>query len=154
MRRAVATFVVLVAVGAGIGAAWASVSSTGAGSGAATVNSAQTVTIDATAQDPSASLLPGGTADATFAVDNLNPVTMTLISVVQSGAITVAGAGCTLANSGVTFTNQTGLTIVVPANASVYNVDLPTALTMATSSANACQNATFQIPITITVQQG
>lgn len=146
---------VVAVLGLSLGVAYAFVTSSGSGTAVATTGSMQTVTIDAIAQDPSESLLPGATADATFAVDNPNPVAVTLVSVVQNGTISVSGgSGCTLADSGVTFANQTGLSISIPASTSDYDIDLLGAMSMASSSADGCQNATFSIPITITVQEG
>jgi hypothetical protein len=145
----------VVLLGLGLGVAYAYVTSTGSGAGTAAAGSMQTVTIDALPQVPSGALLPGATADATFAVDNPNPVTVTLVGVVQNGTISVnGGSGCTLANSGVSFTNQTGLSISIPASTTDYAIDLGGAVAMASTSANACQNATFMIPVTITVDQG
>lgn len=134
--------------------AGAAITSSGSGSGTAATGSLQNVTIDAMAQDPSESLLPGTTADATFAIDNPNASALTLISVVQNGSISVnGGSGCTLANSGVTFSDQTGLSISIPPDVTDYNVDLLSAMSMSASSNNGCQNATFTVPITITAHE-
>lgn len=111
------------------------------------------MTIDAAVQDPSGALLPGQSADATFAVDNPNGAPVTIVSVVGAGTISVSGSGCTLTNSGVTFTDQTGLSISVPADATDYQIDLPGTVSMSATAPNACQNALFDIPVTVSADQ-
>lgn len=77
------------------------------------------------------------------------------MSVVSNGAITASGAGgCTGANSAVTFSNQTGLSVNVPASAVHYVVDLSASVFMASTSSNSCQNATLNVPVLVTVNQG
>jgi hypothetical protein len=140
--------------GLGAGAAYAYFTSTGSGSGGASVGSMQTVTLATATDIPTTPLLPGGTGDVTLEVDNPNSFPVTLISVTQapSGTITADGnhSGCT--TTGVTFTNQTGLTKAIPAGGKV-SVDLPGAVSMATTSPAGCEGATFSIPVTITAQK-
>ena len=64
-----------------------------------------------------------------------------------NGAITSDKAGCGAAD--VTFNNQTGLNIAIAANAANFAFDLPGAVTMLGTAANACQDATFTIPVTV-----
>jgi len=66
---------------------------------------------------------------------------------VPSGAITSNDAGCT--TTGVTFTDQTGLSISVPANSSTETT-FANAASMSNASVNACQGDTFTIPVNLT----
>ena len=82
----------------------------------------------------------------------IEPLPVTAVT--GSGSITADSghSGCT--TTGVTFTNQTGLSLVVPAKAGAVNGTLQTSLTnaasMSNASLNACQGATFTIPVSLT----
>ena len=52
-----------------------------------------------------------------------------------------------------TLTDQTGLSQPIPANSVPTPVTLSNAATMSITSVNACQGATFTIPVTISVQR-
>ena len=106
------------------------------------------LTVTASAGTPNSALLPGATADVSLKITNPNSFTVTLTSVTGDGPIT-AGNGCS--PTGVTFANQTGLSIPVPAGTS--QVDLAGAAAMSSSSASACQGTTFSIPITMVVRK-
>lgn len=153
-RRAVA---VLTAIGILVlaGAAWAYFSSSGSGSGSGSAGSMSTVTLNATAGTPSTPLYPGGTGDVSLEVTNPNAYLVTLVGVAlkPGGTITAdAGhSGCT--TTGVTFTNQTGLSTTIPQSTSGYRIDLAGAVSMNATSSNGCQGATFTIPVTITVEK-
>ena len=154
MKRLVA-IVAFFAVGLGGGIAYSYITSPGAGTGIALTSSATPVTISATATAPTTALIPGGVGDVTFKVANPNATPVTIASVVGNGTLTVTGgSGCTALNSGVSFTDQTGLSISVPANATEFTIDLPGSVAMSNSSDNGCQGATFLIPILVTVHQG
>ena len=86
-------------------------------------------------------------------VNNPNAYAVTLVSVTGNGTIThdAGHSGCT--TTGVTFTDQTGLTKTIPASASNYQILLSGAVSMDSSSSNGCQGATFSIPVTITVHK-
>ena len=144
---------VCVVVGLSSGAAYAYFTGSGRGTGSASVWAMQTVTIASTTASPAASLLPGGSGDVTLVVTNPNGFAVTLVSVTGTGGAITADSGhpgCT--TTGVTFTNQTGLGTVIPANTSTA-VDLPGAASMSTASSAGCQGATFSIPVTITAQK-
>ncbi|HEY1990634.1 MAG TPA: hypothetical protein VGG43_14285 [Acidimicrobiales bacterium] len=113
----------------------------------------QVVTVAAISGDtPATLLLPGTSGEVILRVHNPNPTQVRVTDVSSLSAITVSGgSGCTAGNSGVSYTNQTGLSIPIPAGAGSTLVRLPGAAAMATSSANGCQGATFSIPVTITV---
>jgi len=76
----------------------------------------QAVTIAAIGgETPNTPLLPGSSGEVILKVDNPNPANTSvhLVSVVAHGTISVSGGnGCTLANSGVTFADQTSLSDV------------------------------------------
>jgi len=106
-------------------------------------------------------LSPGSTADLIVTVQNPNAFPVTVLSVEQGGGVTVSGgSGCTsdpawpgtLGNSGVSVQTTTGLSVPVGAGATV-TFHLATAAAMDGTSDSGCQGATFQIPVTVTVQQ-
>jgi hypothetical protein len=152
-RRVLALAAAAALVGVGAGAAYAYLTGSGSGSGSASTGTMQTVTITATAGSPTTPLLPDGTGDVVLQVDNPNGFAVTLVSVIGSGTISADSehSGCN--PSVVTFTNQTGLSVSIPASSSGYQVDLAGAASMSSSAANACQGATFSIPVTIAVQK-
>jgi hypothetical protein len=134
------------------GAAWAYFTSHGSGSGPGSTGTMSTVTLSATAGSPLTPLYPGGSGDVSLEVNNTNAYSVTLVSVTGSGTITpIADPSCT--TTGVTFTNQTGLSTTIPASTSGYQIRLPGAVAMGSSSSNGCQGATFSIPVTIMVEK-
>ncbi len=144
-------------MGLGAGVAFAYFTSSGAGSGSASTGNLAPVTVAAVSGTPSAPLYPGDmSGDVILNVDNPNNQPVTLVSVSGGpSAITVSNAsGCTASNSGVSFNNQSGLDITIPKNSPDYPVDLAGASAMLNSSGNACQGASFNIPVTITVREG
>jgi hypothetical protein len=145
---------VIVAVFAAVGLVYAAWTTNGSGSAYAKAGTAASVgTIDVSAST-AATLYPGVTGDVLIKFDNPNPYAVTITAVAGSGAITAdAGhAGCT--TTGVTFTNQSSLSLVVPAKVGAVNGTLQSTLTgaasMSNASLNACQGATFTIPVTLT----
>lgn len=141
--------VALLAV-AGSGAAYAYWAGTGTGAGSASTG---TMTIAANvlagSDQPTGSLIPGRSSDAVVSITNPNGFPVTLYSVAGRGAVT-ASNGC--APTGVTFLSQSGLTISIPTGATQL-VHLNAAVAMDSTSANACQGATFSIPVTVTVRK-
>jgi hypothetical protein len=152
-RIAIVTALTLVCVGGGF--VWAYVNATGAGTGALATGTLTAPSIEATVVTPTTTLLPGGTGDATFKLDNPNSAAVTVVSVTSTGMIGVTNApGCTSSNDGVSFTNQTSLSIPMAAHATGVVIDLTGAVFMASSSASVCQGATFSIPVTVSVRLG
>jgi hypothetical protein len=140
-------------LGVGVGTAYAYYTSSGQSTGSASTGTMQTVTVAAATVTPSTPLLPGGSGDVTLKVTNPNSFAVTLVSVVGTGGTITADSGhpgCTA--TGVTFSNQTGLSTTIPAN-STATIDLPGAASMSTASSAGCQGAAFSIPVTITVQK-
>ena len=150
-RTAVLTILACLALVGLVYAAW---TTNGTGDGYAKAGTAQSIsTVDVSAST-SATLYPGVSGDVLIKLDNPNPYAVTVTAVTGSGSITAdAGhSGCT--TTGVTFTNQTGLSLVIPAKSGGVDGVLQTTLTgaasMSNASLNACQGATFTIPATLT----
>ena len=163
----VAAMVALVAAGLGAGGAYAYFTSSGSGSGAVSVGTVSAVTVLAATGTPTSDLYPGDTgADLTLTLTNPNSYSLTIVGIAQDGLVTVVGgSGCTsdtgtwpspvtLGNSGVTVPTQTGLNVPVPLGPGNVIVHVPGGASMTTSSNGGCQGASFQIPVTITVQKG
>lgn len=128
-------------------AAW---STSGSGTGYAKAGTASALVIGDASASTTADLYPGATGSVKLAVTNNNsfPVRVTAVTK-QAGAITSdKGAACNAA-TGVTFTNQSGLTLDVGANASA-TFNLPSAVSMTNASDNTCQGAVFSIPVDVT----
>jgi hypothetical protein len=145
---------VIATVLATVGLVYAAWTTNGTGNAYAKAGTAQAIgTIDVSAST-TATLYPGVSGDVLIKLDNPNPYAVTVTAVTGSGSITAdAGhAGCT--TTGVTFTNQTGLSLVVPAKSGGIDGVLQTTLTgaaaMSNASLNACQGATFTIPVSLT----
>ena len=128
------------------GIAWAAWTAEGTGSGYAKATEAQDLTTSAVAA--TADLFPGATGDVKITINNPNPYPVEVTSISNGiGGITSDDTGCTAANNGVTFTDQTG-TWAVGANGS-QTFTLADAVDMDNSSVDACQGATFTIPVAL-----
>jgi hypothetical protein len=139
------TVIVMTAVGF-VYAAW---TTNGSGSGYAKAGTSQALsTVDVSAST-GATLYPGSTGDVKLQISNPNAYNVRVTAVSSNGAITAdtGHSGCT--TTGVTFTNQSSLTIDVPKNSST-TATLTGAAAMSNASLNACQGATFTIPVTLT----
>jgi hypothetical protein len=119
------------------------------GSAYAKAVSAQNLTLSDATASTVADLYPGGTGAVKIKVTNPNAFAVTITGVAGAGAITSnMGAPCDAA-TGVTFTTQTGLSLVLAAGAtSVFS--LPGAAAMANTSVTSCQGGVFTIPVTLT----
>ena len=133
-----------------VGLVYAAWTATGGGAGYAKAQNAQALTtVDVSATTP-ATLYPGASGNVLIRIKNPNPYPVQVTSITGTGAITPdAGhaAGCT--TTGVTFTDQTGLTINVPANGGETETTLNNAAQMSNASSNGCQGATFTIPVSL-----
>src|SRR5919202_4415326 len=106
---------VIVAVLAAVGLVYAAWTTNGTGNAYAKAGTAAAIgTIDVSAST-SATLYPGVSGDVLIKLDNPNPYPVTVTAISGNGTITAdAGhSGCT--TTGVTFTNQSSLSLVVPA---------------------------------------
>ena len=150
-RRKLITSCVALALVVGASLAFAAWTTSGSGQGYAKAGSAQALsTVDASAST-SASLYPGSSGDVRIEIRNPNsfPVRVTSVSLRGTNADIVADSGhsgCT--TTGVSFTNQSGLSIDVPAGGT-QTATLSGAASMSNASLNACQGATFTIPVDI-----
>ena len=136
----------------GINAAAAYYTAAGTGAGGGTTTTMQSVA--ASGATVTGTLLPDNSLhNVTLTVTNPNDYPVTLTGVSGDGAITSnAGAACNSA-TGVTFTDQTGLSQSIPGNSVATPITLNNAAKMDTSSDSSCQGATFTIPVTITVKK-
>jgi hypothetical protein len=126
-------------------AAW---TTTGAGNGYAKAGTAQALaTVDASAST-SATLYPGATGNVKITINNPNSYPVRVTAVSGNGAITSdKGAACDAA-TGVTYANQTGLALDVPAAGS-QTFNLAGSVSMSNVSDNSCQGAVFTIPVSL-----
>ena len=155
-KIAVVTTMVALVVVSLVYAAW---TTTGGGSGYAKAGTAQALsTVDVSAST-TATLYPGGpTGDVTIKVSNPNTYPVTVTSVTGNGAITADAGHTSCTTTGVTFANQTNLTLTVPAKSGGVNGEAQTTLSgaasMSNASVNGCQGATFTIPVTLSGASG
>lgn len=155
-RLAVLTTVMALAVVGLVYAAW---TTNGTGSGYAKAGTAQALsTVDVSAST-SATLYPGGPAgDVAIRISNPNTYPVTVTAVTGSGTITPDAGHAACTTTGVTFSDQTGLSISVPAKSGGVNGETQTTLagvaTMSNASVNGCQGATFTIPVTLSGASG
>jgi hypothetical protein len=142
------TLIVMTAVGF-VYAAW---TASGTGEGYAKAGNSQALsTVDVSATT-NASLYPGVTGNVTLKINNTNPFPVRITAVTLNGAQSAITAdaghsGCT--TTGVTFTNQSNLTLDAPAGTQT-EFTLNGAAAMSNASLNACQGATFTIPVSLT----
>jgi len=137
------------------GVAYAYVKASGSGTGSATTATMQTVTVQALVggDAPNSKLYPGGPAvDVILRINNPNSYSVTLYSISGTGTITPDAfhPGCT--TTGVSFNppSNPGNTL----NPGTTLVHLSGAASMSTSSVNACQGATFSIPVSMVAHRG
>ena len=134
---------------AAVGFVYAAWTTNGSGSGYAKAGSASALTTVDVSATTTASLYPGQNGNVKLSINNSNPYAVRVTAVTGNGSITSDTSGCTTANHGVTVTNQTGQSIDIAANSSTTTT-LSGAASMAASSDNACQGATFTIPVSLT----
>ncbi len=132
-----------------VGFVYAAWTTNGSGSGYAKAGTSQALTTVDVSATTAASLYPGQNGDVKIEVSNPNPYAVRVTAIEDTGAATVdAGhSGCT--TTGVTFNDQTGLTLDIPASSSTATT-LSGAASMSNASLNACQGATFTIPVSLT----
>ena len=150
MLRPTKKFVVAGGLVAGLmatGVAWAAWTADGTGNGYAKATTAEVLTTDDVSATTVAQLYPGGTGDVKLTINNTNDYPVRVTSIVGDGTIAADSghAGCT--TTGVSFTDQTG-TWDVAANSETA-ITLTGAASMSNASLNACQGATFTIPVAL-----
>ncbi len=146
--------IVALVLGLSSGAAYAYFSNLGSGSGVASIGTTKSVTVIAATGTANSKLFPGTSADLTLTLNNPNSYPVTIVSIAQnpSGSITVNGGVGSCTTTGVTVSTQSGLAISVASGNNVV-VHIPDGASMSTSSSSGCQGASFEIPVTITVQR-
>jgi hypothetical protein len=126
---------------------------TGTGKGYAKAGTAQALTTSVTAVSTGL-LYPGGTGDAYITINNPNPYPVTVTGVAGNGTIVTTDSNGTCdAGTGVTFTDQSGLSISVAASSNA-TAHFTGAVAMSNASVDACQGETFAIPVSITGHSG
>jgi len=154
-RAGLATLITGMLLAAGVAfAAW---TATGSGNGYAQAKGMSSVTLSDASTYTTAQLYPGGSGDLVLRVANPNSYDVTVTTVTGTGPAVTAPTNATCdASTGVTFTNQTGLTgasYVVPGNGSA-TITLANSVSMGNASVNACKGLTFTVPVSVTAQVG
>ena len=143
---ALALIAVLIAGGVTLGS-WAVGSAPGNGYAKAT--SGSNLTLSDASASTTAQLYPGGSGDVVVKVTNPNPFAVTIGSVDGTGAAITSDKGATCdASTGVAFANQDTLSVLVGAGQTRTFV-LTGAASMDNTAAQACENAVFTIPVTV-----
>ena len=144
-----------------VGLVYAAWTTNGSGSGYAKAGTAQTLsTVDVSAST-AATLYPGVTGDVLIKISNPNPYSVTVTGVALNGTnadIVPDASHSSCTTTGVSFADQTGLSISVPAKSGGVNgttqATLSGAASMSNASVNGCQGAVFTIPVTLTGASG
>ena len=136
-------------LGLGAGSAFGYFTSSGAGHGSA--STATLLPALGAHGVPTTRLVPGGTADVAVEVTNPNTFAVTVVSATAGGVVTVDAGHPTCTPASVSFTNPGGLTVMIPAS-TTQALSFAGAASMSISAPNACQGASFSIPLTLTVR--
>jgi hypothetical protein len=145
-----AVTLLVLAVAGLVYAAW---TTTGGGSGyaqAGTVQDLSTIDVSANVGTLPNKLYPGTTGDVLIQIHNPNPFPVTVTDVTAgSGSVTADTGHSSCTTTGVSFIDQSPLAtpIAVPANGNSAERTLTNAAQMSNVSQNACQGATFTIPV-------
>lgn len=147
-KRIIGVGVTVIVLGA-VSLVYAAWTTSGSGSGYAKAGTAQALsTVDVSAST-TASLYPGSSGNVLIRIANPNTYPVRVTAVTGSGAITADSGHPGCVTTGVTFTNQTGQTIDIPASGQT-DTTLSNAASMSNASNDGCQGATFTIPVTLT----
>ena len=139
---------------AAVGLVYAAWTTNGGGSGYAKAGTAQALTTVDVSASTTATLYPGGPAgDVLIRISNPNSYPVTVTGVSGNGTITPDSGHAGCSPTGVSFTDRTGLTISVPASGAT-TATLSGAASMSNASVDACQGATFTIPVSISGASG
>ena len=152
LRVAATVMAGFLGTGALTGTAYAFWTATGSGTGTASAGTAQSLTTTV-ASVTGGLLYPGGTGDVRLTVNNPNPFPVKISAVTSMGSATSSSATCDANGNGVTFTDRTNLNQPVPAGGSA-TFSLLGAAAMDIASDDACQGATFTLPVALTATAG
>jgi hypothetical protein len=132
-----------------VGTAVAAWVANGTGSGTAkAITGSPLTTLDASGST-TAQLYPGGSGNVSLRINNPNPYPVRVTAVAGNGTITATGGTGTCTITGVSFVDQTGLTLDIAASTAT-TFTLTAAASMTNASADGCQGAVFTIPISMT----
>jgi hypothetical protein len=131
--------------------AYAAWTASGTGSGYAKATTADALTTIDISATTSATLYPGASGTVFLRIDNTNDYPVRVTTVTGSGTIVSDATAACDASTGVTFTDQNGLTLDVAAN-SAQTFPLAGSVAMSNASHNDCQGAVFTIPVTLAGQ--
>ena len=132
-----------------VGLVYAAWTTNGTGEAYAEAGTASALTTVDVSANTTASLYPGVSGNVLIRVNNPNSFAVRVTAVAGNGAITPDAGHSGCSPTGVTFTDQTGLTIDVPAGSATTST-LTGAASMSNASVNACQGAKFTIPVSLT----
>ena len=147
-KRLIGAGIAVVALTAA-GLVYAAWTTSGSGTGYAKAQSSQALTTVDVSASTTASLYPGASGNVQMRLSNPNPYPVRVTSVTGNGAITADAGHATCVTTGVTFANQTGLTLDIAAGGTLDRT-LNGAASMTNASDNGCQGATFTIPVSLT----
>jgi hypothetical protein len=147
-RRVIGGALALLVLGV-VGLVYAAWTTSGSGSGYAKAQNAQELTTVDVSASTTATLYPGADGDVLIKIENPNPYPVRVTGVAGNGAITADAGHASCSTTGVTYSNQSGLTIDIAANSDAETT-LTDAAHMSNASDNGCQGATFTIPVTLT----
>jgi hypothetical protein len=150
-RRIIGVAITMLVLGV-VGLVYAAWVTDGSGAGYAKAGNAQDLTTVDVSASTTATLYPGGDGDVLIRIKNPNSYPVEVSGIAGDGAITADAGHASCVTTGVTFTNQTGLTIDVPANGGETQTTLSNAAHMSNASDNGCQGATFTIPVILSGQ--
>jgi hypothetical protein len=151
-KKRILTSGVAILVLAVVGLVYAAWTTSGSGSGYAEAGNALDLTTSEVSTTTVGKLYPGGTGDVKIKINNPNPYPVKVTDVTQktgtAGTIT-ADNNCT--PTGVSFADQSGKSILVPAKAGGVDGSVTETFTnaakMSNASDDACQGAVFTIPV-------
>jgi len=156
-RKKIAAATAATALGVGGVIAYAAWTSSGSGSGTISAGNASALVV---ADAHSASTLyPNGTGDLVVTLTNNNPYNVSVTAIAQGAlssgsatpaAITVDNGHSSCNVSSVTLTAPALSGVVVGKNGGTYTLTLHNAVAMDNSAVDACQGATFTVPVVAT----
>lgn len=147
-KRLISAGITVIVLGV-VGLVYAAWTTSGSGSGYAKAQSAQALTTVDVSASTAATLYPGASGDVQIRVSNPNAYPVRVTGVTGNGAITADSGHPGCVTTGVSFADQTGLTLDVSANGTADRT-FTGAASMSNASDNGCQGATFTIPVSLT----